>query len=108
LKRAIIKRLSILTCLVLVATPPLFAAEPGPALETQKEKESYSIGYQVGQSMKTDGVEVDFDRLIQGLPRGEKFMRPSSRTPRSRRSSWRRTVKRRASGPRRAACSTGC
>jgi len=50
-----------------VASPHLFAAEPAPALETQKEKESYSIGYQVGQSMKTDGVEVDFDRLIQGL-----------------------------------------
>jgi len=50
-----------------VASPHLFAAEPGPVLETQKDKESYSIGYQVGQSMKTDGVEVDFDRLVQGL-----------------------------------------
>jgi FKBP-type peptidyl-prolyl cis-trans isomerase len=37
------------------------------ALETQKEKESYSIGYQVGISMKNDGVEVNFERLAQGL-----------------------------------------
>jgi FKBP-type peptidyl-prolyl cis-trans isomerase FklB len=50
---------------VLVATPSLFADELAP--ETQNEKESYSIGYQVGVSMKTDGVEVDFEKLVQGL-----------------------------------------
>ena len=50
---------------MLVAAPHLFAAEPAP--QTQNEKESYSIGYQVGLSMKTDGVEVDFERLVQGL-----------------------------------------
>ena len=53
--------------LLVLATPYLFAAESTPALETQKEKESYSIGYQVGRSMKTDGVEVDFEKLVQGL-----------------------------------------
>ena len=42
-------------------------AEDGSNLETQQQKESYSIGYQVGLSMKSDGVEVDFDKLIQGL-----------------------------------------
>lgn len=36
-------------------------------LATQKEKESYSIGYQVGRSMVADEVEVDFKRLIQGV-----------------------------------------
>jgi FKBP-type peptidyl-prolyl cis-trans isomerase FklB len=55
----------ILLCFLLFAAPHLFAAEPAP--QTQNEKESYSIGYQVGLSMKTDGVEVDFDRLVQGL-----------------------------------------
>ena len=42
-------------------------AEDGSNLETQQQKESYSIGYQVGLSMKNDGVEVDLDKLIQGL-----------------------------------------
>jgi FKBP-type peptidyl-prolyl cis-trans isomerase FklB len=65
LLNAFITRLFILLCSVLVAAPSLFAAEPAP--QTQTEKESYSIGYQVGQSMKTDGVAVDFERLVQGL-----------------------------------------
>ena len=50
-----------------MATPLLLAQQPAPPLETEKDKESYSIGYQVGRSMQTDGVEVDFERLIQGL-----------------------------------------
>jgi FKBP-type peptidyl-prolyl cis-trans isomerase FklB len=54
-------------CSWVLATPCLLAADLGPALETKSERESYSIGYQVGQSMKTDGVEVDFDKLVQGL-----------------------------------------
>ena len=54
--------------LILVpASPQLFAAGPASALQTQKEKESYSIGYEVGRSMKTDGVEVDSNILTQGL-----------------------------------------
>ena len=60
-------RLIILSGFLFLATPHLFAEQPAPPLETQKEKESYSIGYQVGRSMQADGVEVDFDRLIQGL-----------------------------------------
>jgi FKBP-type peptidyl-prolyl cis-trans isomerase FklB len=52
---------------LLLAAPQLFAAETATALATQNEKESYSIGYQVGISMNTDGVEVDFDKLVQGL-----------------------------------------
>jgi FKBP-type peptidyl-prolyl cis-trans isomerase FklB len=56
-----------LLCVLVLATPRLFAAEPASAPETQKDRESYSIGYEVGMSMKTDGVEVDFDRLTQGL-----------------------------------------
>ena len=67
LLKAIRTRLFIFSCLLLLIAPHLFAAESAPALETQKDRESYSIGYQVGLSMKTDGVEVDFDKLIQGL-----------------------------------------
>jgi FKBP-type peptidyl-prolyl cis-trans isomerase FklB len=48
---------------------PLGVCTAGEKLEptSQKDKESYSIGFQVGSSMKTDGVEVSFDRLVEGL-----------------------------------------
>jgi FKBP-type peptidyl-prolyl cis-trans isomerase FklB len=59
--------LVILSGVLFLATPLLLAQQPAPPLETEKDKESYSIGYQVGRSMQTDGVEVDFERLIQGL-----------------------------------------
>jgi FKBP-type peptidyl-prolyl cis-trans isomerase len=53
--------------LALLLPSALLAQEEGSNLQTQKEKESYSIGYQVGQSLVRDGVEVDLDLLIQGL-----------------------------------------
>jgi FKBP-type peptidyl-prolyl cis-trans isomerase len=50
----------------LVAFPLLAVADTqGPA--TQQEQESYSIGYQVGLSMKSDGVEAEMDHLMRGL-----------------------------------------
>ena len=60
-------KLFLFSCFVPAVVPYLFAAESAPALETQNEKESYSIGYQVGVSIKTDGIEVDFEKLVQGL-----------------------------------------
>ncbi|MEJ2269527.1 MAG: FKBP-type peptidyl-prolyl cis-trans isomerase N-terminal domain-containing protein, partial [Desulfobulbaceae bacterium] len=51
----------------LLLVPSSLLADEEKALETQQEKESYSIGYQVGLSMKRDGVEVDLDTLIKGL-----------------------------------------
>jgi len=61
------KRMLIFLFFLLLSAPPLYADDQAPALENQKDRESYSIGYQVGLSMKTDGVEVNFDKLIQGL-----------------------------------------
>lgn len=61
------KKLIILGCFLLLAPPCLYADDLGQTLESLKEKESYSIGYQVGLSMMRDGVEVDIDILIQGL-----------------------------------------
>ena len=60
----------IFSCFYVLAGTLLFAAENKTTLNTQKNKESYSIGYQVGMSMKADGVEVDFDRLVEGLQDG--------------------------------------
>ena len=65
--KAIIAGLLLISLILVPASPQLFAAGPVSALQTQKEKESYSIGYEVGRSMKTDGVEVDFNVLTQGL-----------------------------------------
>jgi len=67
LLKAIIAGLLLISLILVPASPQLFAAGPVSALQTQKEKESYSIGYEVGRSMKTDGVEVDFNVLTQGL-----------------------------------------
>ena len=62
----VFKSLFISVSILVLASSYLYAEE-APNLETQKQKESYSIGYQVGLSMKNDGVEVDFDKLVQGL-----------------------------------------
>jgi FKBP-type peptidyl-prolyl cis-trans isomerase FklB len=42
-------------------------ASDKPELTLQKDRESYSIGFQVGTSIKNDGVEIDLDLLMQGL-----------------------------------------
>ena len=61
------KKLLILGFFLLLVPPCLYAGDLGQPLESLKEKESYSIGYQVGLSMMRDGVEVDLDTLIKGL-----------------------------------------
>jgi FKBP-type peptidyl-prolyl cis-trans isomerase len=67
MKRTLAAVLLILSCLFPSAASVLFAAEGGSAPVSQKDKESYSIGYEVGLSMKADGVEVNFEKLVQGL-----------------------------------------
>jgi FKBP-type peptidyl-prolyl cis-trans isomerase FklB len=64
---AIKKSFFIILCFLACTPSHLFAGDSEQTLTNQKEKESYSIGYQVGLSMRNDGVEVDFDKLIQGL-----------------------------------------
>ena len=136
LLKAIITGLFLISLILAPASPQLIAAGPASALQTQKDKESYSIGYEVGRSMKTDGVDVDFNVLTQGLedainqkeprlkdeemrklivdlrkrpvkPSRERFKSKLSRTRRSPSSSWRRTKRRRASRLPKAASSTG-
>ena len=53
--------------LFLAASPLVAASNPPQDLQEQLAKESYSMGYQVGLSMKIDEVEVDFEHLVQGL-----------------------------------------
>ena len=65
-----IGKVFIFSCFYVLAGTLLFAAENQTTLKTQNDKESYSIGYQVGLSMKADNVEVDFGKLTQGLQDG--------------------------------------
>lgn len=51
--------------LALVAAPAL-AAEVGE-LTTQQQKLGYSIGLQIGQSLKRDGLNLDADALAQAI-----------------------------------------
>lgn len=59
--------ITLFLCCTLFLSAPLWGQDTGAVPQTLKEKESYSIGYQVGQSMGKDGVEVDLDALMQGL-----------------------------------------
>ncbi|MBI4463519.1 MAG: FKBP-type peptidyl-prolyl cis-trans isomerase [Acidobacteria bacterium] len=43
------------------------AAQDAPALESQKEKQSYALGMTVGTNLQKQSVEVDLDLYIQGL-----------------------------------------
>ncbi|RPJ36944.1 MAG: FKBP-type peptidyl-prolyl cis-trans isomerase [Deltaproteobacteria bacterium] len=43
-----------------------FAAEK-PELKDQKDKESYSLGYQFGQTMKYQGLDIDMDIYTSGI-----------------------------------------
>lgn len=79
--RSIGRGLCIFTCFWVAVTVFLFeanvfGANASPTLETQNEKESYSIGYQIGLSMKTDDIEVDFEKLIQGVQDAVKGKEP--------------------------------
>ncbi|HXZ26036.1 MAG TPA: FKBP-type peptidyl-prolyl cis-trans isomerase [Nitrospiria bacterium] len=58
-------RIGLLTAMVALATP-VFAAEPG--VPTSKEdKISYSIGVDIGTSMKRQGLELNADQMAAGL-----------------------------------------
>jgi len=57
----------ILSCVFLLTASSLYAQDPTEDLETLQEKENYSIGYQIGRSMKNDGLDVDFEKFLQGL-----------------------------------------
>lgn len=58
----------IIACILfLTGIPPARAGESLTAPRTQLEKESYSIGYQFGLSIRSDEITIDFDHLVQGL-----------------------------------------
>jgi len=55
---------TLLLCSTLTAGNALAA---DPSLKTEKEKFSYAIGYQVGQSFKREGLDIDGKALAQAI-----------------------------------------
>lgn len=43
------------------------AAAAGPALQTDRQKLGYTVGFQIGNSLKNDGLDVDVDALNQAI-----------------------------------------
>lgn len=53
--------------LTLTAGYPLMAGAAGPSLATDKEKFSYTVGIQIGQSLMEDGLDIDVNALGQAI-----------------------------------------
>ena len=63
----IFTRLLMVVCFLVFMGTHLVGAVSAQDLKTQNDKESYSIGYEVGLSMRSDGVEVNLEKIVQGL-----------------------------------------
>lgn len=46
------------------------SADEAPAMETNRQKASYSIGFNMGRNFASQGVDVDAELLIEGLKAG--------------------------------------
>jgi FKBP-type peptidyl-prolyl cis-trans isomerase FklB len=53
--------------LALVAGWPALAAAPAASLGSDKEKFSYTVGFQIGQSLMEDGLDIDVNALSQAI-----------------------------------------
>jgi FKBP-type peptidyl-prolyl cis-trans isomerase FklB len=62
------KRLII--CLTAVALTSICLAQDKPQLKDQKDKASYSIGYDIGSTFKKQNIELNTDALFSGLKEG--------------------------------------
>lgn len=58
-------RIVLILCVVLLAGPALAAEKL--ELKSQKEKASYAIGLDVGNSLKKNGIEVETEIMIRGI-----------------------------------------
>jgi FKBP-type peptidyl-prolyl cis-trans isomerase FklB len=62
------KRLII--CLAAVSLTSICLAQDKPQLKDQKDKASYSIGYDIGSTFKKQNIELNTDALFSGLKEG--------------------------------------
>jgi FKBP-type peptidyl-prolyl cis-trans isomerase len=61
---------SLITFLAFATAATVFAAESTPNLKDQKERTSYALGVNFGNSLRSQGVEVDAQTLLKGLEDG--------------------------------------
>lgn len=53
--------------MALTAGWPILAAAAGASLGSDKEKFSYTVGFQIGQSLMEDGLDIDVNALSQAI-----------------------------------------
>jgi FKBP-type peptidyl-prolyl cis-trans isomerase FklB len=63
--------------LVVTLLAPLCRAEEKTPLNEQKAKESYSLGYDFGDNLKRQGIEIDVDVLISAVTDGLEGKKPA-------------------------------
>jgi FKBP-type peptidyl-prolyl cis-trans isomerase FklB len=51
---------------MMIAASPVLAEEK-TELKTQKDKQSYAIGHDMGNNLKKNGIEIDPDLIVKGL-----------------------------------------
>ncbi len=59
--------LSAVVTLSFLAAPALLLGEDAAALKTDREKQSYAIGVEMGNNMKRQGVDLDGNLVAQGI-----------------------------------------
>jgi len=76
--RAIVRKVIVVAGLLLLAAPTLYAGDdPSPSPETREQKAGYSFGYRLGGGIRTDDVEVEFERTMQGFRDGMEGSQPA-------------------------------
>ncbi len=67
MKRALITTIMVVAVLALVCSWAVAEEEESIELKTDKEKVSYAIGVQIGESMKNDDLDINVDVLSRAL-----------------------------------------
>ena len=60
------RKFVMVVCIVLCSTGMVIAQETSP-LKEQKDKLSYSLGVNIGRSMKRDAIDANPDMVVQGI-----------------------------------------
>jgi FKBP-type peptidyl-prolyl cis-trans isomerase FklB len=59
-------RALVLSLIILIMTSPVFG-EDRAEFKTQKEKQSYAVGMNMGKNLKDNAIDIDYPFLIKGI-----------------------------------------